>query len=97
MYKIVAKRLVAPSIYLMDVEAPRVAKASYPGQFVIVKMDEKGERIPLTICDIDKEKGTITIVFQTMGASTKRMAQYEVGECFSDFVGPLGQPSELVH
>jgi ferredoxin/flavodoxin---NADP+ reductase len=97
MYKIVAKRVVAPNIYLMDVEAPRVAKSSYPGQFVIVKMDEKGERIPLTICDIDKERGTITIVFQTMGASTRRMAEYEVGEFFTDFVGPLGQPSELVH
>jgi NAD(P)H-flavin reductase len=97
MYKIVAKRVVAPNIYLMDVEAPRVAKSSYPGQFVIVKMDEKGERIPLTICDIDKERGTITIVFQTMGASTKRMAEYEAGDCFTDFVGPLGQPSELVH
>ncbi|MHC1720529.1 MAG: sulfide/dihydroorotate dehydrogenase-like FAD/NAD-binding protein [Clostridiaceae bacterium] len=97
MYKIVAKRMVAPNIYLMDVEAARVAKAAYPGQFVIVKMDEKGERIPLTICDIDKVRGTITIVFQTMGYSTTKMAEYEVGDCFSDFVGPLGQPSEFVH
>jgi len=97
MYKIVEKRILAPNIYLMDIEAPRVAKSCYPGQFVIVKMDEKGERIPLTICDYDRVKGTVTIVFQTMGDSTKRMAEYEAGECFSDFVGPLGQPSDLVH
>lgn len=97
MYKIVAKRKVAPNIYLMDIEAARVAKAAKPGQFVIVKMDEKGERIPLTICDIDKERGTITIVFQTVGYSTTKMANYEAGEYFSDFVGPLGQPSEFVN
>lgn len=97
MYKIVSKKLLAPAIYLMEIEAPRVAKASKPGQFVIVRMDEKGERVPLTICDYDIAKGTVTIVFQTLGASTKRMADYEVGEYFSDFVGPLGQPSELVH
>jgi len=60
-------------------------------------MDEKGERIPLTICDYDREKGTVTIVYQTMGYSTKKMAEYEVGEYFQDFVGPLGQPSEFVH
>ena len=62
MHKIVSKRLLAPSIYLMDVEAPRVAKSALPGQFLIVKMDEKGERVPLTICDYDREKGTVTIV-----------------------------------
>lgn len=97
MYKIVGKRLLVPNIYLMDVEAPRVAKAAKPGQFVIVKMDEKGERVPLTICDYDSEKGTVTIVFQSMGTSTKEMAEYEIGESFLDFVGPLGQPSEMVH
>ncbi|MFL0268582.1 sulfide/dihydroorotate dehydrogenase-like FAD/NAD-binding protein [Candidatus Clostridium radicumherbarum] len=97
MYKIVGKRLLVPNIYLMDVDAPRVAKAAKPGQFVIVKMDEKGERVPLTICDYDSEKGTVTIVFQSMGTSTKEMAEYEIGESFSDFVGPLGQPSEMVH
>jgi len=97
MYKIVEKRLLVPNIYLLQVEAPRVASAANPGQFVIVKMDEKGERIPLTICDYDNEKGTVTIVFQSMGTSTKEMAKYEVGESFSDFVGPLGQPSEMVH
>ncbi len=96
MYKIVKKRLLAENIYLMDVYAPRVAKASNPGQFVIVKMDEIGERIPLTICDYNKEEGTVTIVFQTMGVSTKKMALLEVGDHFSDFVGPLGRESELL-
>ncbi|WP_032120647.1 sulfide/dihydroorotate dehydrogenase-like FAD/NAD-binding protein [Clostridium amazonitimonense] len=97
MYKIVKKKVLAPNIYLMDIEAPRVAKSCDPGQFVIVKMDEKGERIPLTICDYDREDGTVTIVFQTLGESTKVMANYEEGEYFSDFVGPLGRPSDMVH
>lgn len=97
MFKIVKKQQLAPLVYLMDIEAPRVAKSAKPGQFIIVRMDEKGERIPLTICDYDREKGTITIVFQTVGGSTTEMASYEVGESFLDFVGPLGQPSELVH
>ncbi|AKA71707.1 sulfide/dihydroorotate dehydrogenase-like FAD/NAD-binding protein [Clostridium scatologenes] len=97
MYKIVDKRELAPSIFLMDIEAPRVAKSSKPGQFVIVKMDEKGERIPLTICDYDAEKGTVTIVFQTLGGSTQKMADYEIGQTFRDFVGPLGQPTDLVN
>ncbi|WP_127837120.1 sulfide/dihydroorotate dehydrogenase-like FAD/NAD-binding protein [Clostridium prolinivorans] len=97
MFKIVDKRKLTNNIYLMDVEAPRVAKSANPGQFVIVKMDEKGERIPLTICDYDKERGTVTIVFQAIGTSTKVMAEYEVGDSFLDFVGPLGQPSEMVH
>lgn len=96
MFKIVKKKYLANNIYLMDVEAPRVAKKCYPGQFVIVKMDEKGERIPLTICDYDREAGTVTIVFQAVGASTEIMAEYEVGEYFRDFVGPLGCASELV-
>jgi len=96
MFKIIKKRYLAPNIYLMDVEVPRVARAANPGQFVIVKMDEKGERIPLTICDYDKTAGTVTIVFQTMGSSTKRMALMEEGEYFDDFVGPLGRPSEFV-
>lgn len=96
MYKIVGKRLLAPDIYLMDIEAPRIAKSANPGQFIIVMADEKGERIPLTICDYDEDKGTVTIVFQTLGHSTKKMAEYQVGDFFSDFVGPLGQPSELL-
>lgn len=96
MYKIVKKELLAPNIYLMDIEAPRVAKSCYPGQFVIIKMDEKGERIPLTICDYDAAAGTVTIVYQALGTSTKRMAEYEVGESYRDFTGPLGCRSELV-
>lgn len=96
MFKIVKKQYLANNIYLMDILAPRVAKSCYPGQFVIVKMDEKGERIPLTICDYDREKETVTIVFQAVGASTKIMATYEEGECFRDFVGPLGCRSELI-
>lgn len=96
MYKIVKKRALASNIYLMDIEAPRVAKSCQPGQFVIIKMDEKGERIPLTICDYDREMGTVSIVFQTLGESTKIMANYEEGQYFTDFVGPLGRPSDMV-
>lgn len=96
MFKIVKKEQLVPNIYLMDIEAPRVAKSAKPGQFVIVKIDEKGERIPLTICDYDKEKGTVTIVFQAVGRSTEEMAMYEEGQYFMDFVGPLGRPSEFL-
>lgn len=97
MYKIVKAEKLADIIYLMDVHAPRVASHCEPGQFVIVKMDDKGERIPLTICDYDREAGTITIVFQAMGASTTRMAELKEGDSFRDFVGPLGCPSEFIH
>ena len=97
MYKIVKAEQLADKIYLMDVEAPRVAKACEPGEFVIVKMDQAGERIPLTICDYDREKGIVTIVFQIVGASTQRMASVKTGDSFQDFVGPLGNPSEFVH
>ena len=96
MYPIVKKEKLADKIYLMDVKAPRVAKSCEPGQFVIVKMDEEGERIPLTVCDYDREAGTVTIVFQTVGASTKRMETLEAGDAFRDFVGPLGCASELI-
>ena len=95
MYKILNAEKLSANVFLMDVEAPRVAKHCLPGQFVIVKMDEVGERIPLTICDYDAEKGTVTIVFQPAGASTTRMAELKAGDYFEDFVGPLGQPSEL--
>ncbi|MBC2399651.1 MULTISPECIES: sulfide/dihydroorotate dehydrogenase-like FAD/NAD-binding protein [Clostridium] len=97
MYKILEKRLLAPNIYLMDVRVPRVAKSAQPGQFVIVRVDDKSERIPLTICDYDREKETVTIVFQVVGNSTKKMSKLEVGDHFQDFAGPLGQPSDLVH
>ncbi|MCI8948612.1 MAG: sulfide/dihydroorotate dehydrogenase-like FAD/NAD-binding protein [Lachnospiraceae bacterium] len=96
MYKILKAEKLADKIYLMDVEAPRVANRCEPGEFVIVKMDEVGERIPLTICDYDREKGTVTIVFQIVGASTLKMASLKAGDAFLDFVGPLGQPSEFV-
>ncbi|MFR3142316.1 MAG: sulfide/dihydroorotate dehydrogenase-like FAD/NAD-binding protein [Lacrimispora saccharolytica] len=95
MYKIVKAEKLAANIFLMEVKAPRVAKHCLPGQFVIVKMDEEGERIPLTICNYSREKGTITIVFQPIGESTMRMAELKEGDAFMDFVGPLGQPSEF--
>ncbi len=97
MYKILTKRLLANNIYLMDIEAPWVANAAKPGQFLIVVLDKKSERIPLTICDYDKPKGTVTIVFQVVGKSTQKMAKMEVGESFRDFVGPLGVESEFLH
>ncbi len=96
MYKILKAEKLADNIFLMDVHAPRVASHCEPGQFVIVKMDEKGERIPLTICDYDREAGTITIVVQEVGASTVKMSEMKEGEYFRDFVGPLGCPSEFV-
>lgn len=96
MYKIVKKRELTTNIYLMDVEAARVAKACQPGQFVIVRMDGEGERIPLTICDYDREKGLVTIVFQCVGAASSKMAEMAEGDAFHDFVGPLGCASELV-
>ena len=96
MYRIVKAEQLADKIYLMDVEAPRVAKACEPGEFVIVKMDETGERIPLTICDYNRETGIVTIVFQIVGASTQKMASLKAGDSFQDFVGPLGRPSEFV-
>lgn len=96
MYQILKAEQLADKIYLMDVKAPRVARSCQPGEFVIVRMDEKGERIPLTICDFDREQGIVTIVFQIVGASTLRMAGLKAGDAFQDFVGPLGQPSEFV-
>ena len=96
MFQIVKSEKLADKIYLMDVKAPRVARSCQPGEFVIVKMDEKGERIPLTICDYDREAGTITIVIQTVGASTEKMVRLKAGEYFEDVVGPLGNPSDFV-
>lgn len=97
MYKITSKRLLTENIYLMDIEATRVAKSAQSGQFIIIKNNDKGERIPLTIADYDRENGTVTIVFQTVGYATKELANFEVGDYVQDFVGPLGQPSEFVH
>lgn len=96
MYRILEARELTTNIYLMEVEAKRIAKRCQPGQFIIVRMDEEGERIPLTICDYDREKGTITIVFQIVGAGTMKMADLKAGDAFHDFVGPLGCPSEFV-
>ncbi|MDO4283849.1 MAG: sulfide/dihydroorotate dehydrogenase-like FAD/NAD-binding protein, partial [Eubacteriales bacterium] len=95
MYRIERAEELAPNIYLMDVEAPRVAKHALPGQFLIVRVDDEGERVPLTICDYDAQKGTVQIVFQAVGAETERMARLKVGDSFHDVVGPLGRPSEL--
>ena len=96
MYKILQAEELTTNIFLMVVEAERVAKSCQPGQFIIVRMDEEGERIPLTICDYDRKKGTVTIVFQIVGAATHKMAALKAGDGFHDFVGPLGCPSEFV-
>ncbi|HIQ71681.1 MAG TPA: sulfide/dihydroorotate dehydrogenase-like FAD/NAD-binding protein [Candidatus Onthenecus intestinigallinarum] len=96
MYPIRRAEKLADKIYLMDVEAPRTARSAEPGQFLIVKIDARGERIPLTICDYDRERGLVTIVFQVVGASTERMAALGVGDAFDTVVGPLGRPSEML-
>ena len=96
MYKILKAEKLNEVIYLMVVEAPRVAQHCQPGQFIIVKKDDEGERIPLTICDYDREAGTITIVVQEVGTSTTKMGELKEGDYFRDFTGPLGCPSEFV-
>jgi NAD(P)H-flavin reductase len=96
MYKIVRKEVLNPVITLMEVEAPRLAASAQPGQFLIVRSDEDGERVPLTVCDYNREKGTVTIVTQAIGASSKEICAKEEGEHFADVVGPLGQPSEFI-
>ncbi|MBP6125596.1 MAG: bifunctional dihydroorotate dehydrogenase B NAD binding subunit/NADPH-dependent glutamate synthase [Leptotrichiaceae bacterium] len=97
MFKIVEKKKLTPNIYLMRVYAPRVAESSNPGQFVIVITDQMGERIPLTIADYDREEGTVTVVIQAIGSSTKEVCKLEEGDSFLNFVGPLGKPSELIY
>ncbi len=97
MFRILEKRLLAENIYLMKVEAPRVAHAALPGQFVIVRADARGERIPLTIADFDAAEGSVTIVIQTLGVSTRKICALEAGDALADFAGPLGRPSEFVH
>ena len=96
MFTIVEKRRLNDSMTLMAVDAPFIAKKAQAGQFIILRVDEHGERIPLTICDYDRGAGLVTIVFQEVGASTHRMAQMREGDAFEDFVGPLGRPSELI-
>ena len=96
MFKILEAEQLSAIVYKKVVLAPRVAKACQPGQFVIVRLDETAERIPLTICDYDREAGTVTIVFQPIGVSTQKMVDLKAGDYFLDFVGPLGRPSDLV-
>ena len=97
MFQILEAEMLADKIYEMKLEARRIAKSCQPGQFVILKIDEKGERIPLTIADYDREAGTVTIVFQSVGASSERLAHLKAGDAVQDFVGPLGCPSEFVN
>lgn len=96
MYKILKAEFLASNIFLMEIEAPRVAKSCEPGQFIIAKINENGERIPLTISDYDRERGMVQIVVQVIGASTKKMSELKTGDYLEDFVGPLGCPSDLV-
>ena len=96
MYKILKAEFLAGNIFLMEIEAPRVAKSCEPGQFIIAKIDENGERIPLTISDYDRERGMVQIVVQIIGASTKKMSELKTGDYLEDFVGPLGCPSDFV-
>ena len=96
MYKIVRKEILTPNITLMEVVAPRIASSAQPGQFLIVRVGENGERIPLTICNYNREKGTVTIVIQIVGASSYHICNLNEGDSFTDVVGPLGQPSELI-
>jgi len=97
MYTILEKEMLTPNVCHMKVSAPRIAHAAKPGQFLMVINDEKGERIPLTISDFDKEKGTVSIVTQVVGASTKKIVSRLVGESFADMVGPLGKESEFMN
>ena len=93
MYKIVRKKILNPTVTLMEVDAPLIAKKAEPGQFIILRVDEEGERIPLTVADFDREKGTVTIIFQIVGASTEKLNHLNEGDFSQDFVGPLGVAS----
>ncbi len=95
MYKIVKKRALNDTVTLMEIEAPHIAKKAKAGQFIIFRVDERGERVPLTIADYDREKGTVTIIFQIVGASTKLLNTLGEGDSLLDFVGPLGQPTHV--
>ena len=94
MYRIVRKEALKPTVILYEIEAPMVAKKAEPGQFIILRVDENGERIPITIHDYDREKGTVTIIVQTIGATTEKLSHKAEGESIQDFVGPLGRPTE---
>ncbi len=93
MYKIVSKQVLNPTVTKMEIEAPLVAKKAEPGQFIILRTDENGERIPLTVADYDREKGTVTIIFQIVGATTNHLNTFNEGDYIQDFVGPLGRPT----
>jgi len=95
MYEIVTKQELAPNIYLIEIAAEDVAKKAKPGQFVILRLDEKGERVPLTIADLDLEKGTVAVAFHAVGRSTKRLAEMNEGDSIKDVAGPLGNPTEI--
>jgi len=95
MFKILKKEELSPNVFSMDIDAPRVAKKAQAGQFIVLRVDEKGERIPLTIANFNRETGVVNIVFQVIGASTMALAAVEPGDSIIDFVGPLGQPSEI--
>lgn len=95
MYKIVNKKILNPTVIMMDIEAPLVAKKAEAGQFIILRVDEDGERIPLTVAGFDRDVGTVRIIFQVVGATTEKLCHKSVGECISDFAGPLGLPTEL--
>ena len=97
MYRIVRKERLHDTVSLIEVEAPYVARKALPGQFIVLRIDEKGERIPLTIADYDREKGTATVIFQKVGATTKRLDLLEEGDYLMDFAGPLGKASEFDH
>lgn len=93
MFKIVTKKVLNPTVTLMEIDAPAIAKKAEPGQFIILRVDDEGERIPLTVADFDREKGTVTIIFQIVGATTEKLNHKEEGEYIKDFVGPLGVAS----
>ncbi|MDD4601113.1 MAG: FAD-binding oxidoreductase, partial [Negativicutes bacterium] len=95
MYKILVKRDLAPNVKLFEMEAPRIAKKALPGQFVILRIDEDGERVPLTIADFNREKGTVTIIFQEVGATTKQLGELNEGDSLLDLVGPLGKETHI--
>jgi len=95
MYKILKKESLNPTVTLMEIDAPLIAKKAEPGQFIILRVDERGERIPLTVADYDREKGTVTIIFQIVGATTEKLNHLNEGDCLHDFVGPLGTPSHV--
>ena len=94
MFEIVRKEILNPTVTLMEIAAPAVAKKAEPGQFIILRTDENGERIPLTVADFDRVRGTVTVIFQIVGATTKKLGSMEQGECLQDFVGPLGRATE---